>query len=232
MYYAGKQSATTSDPSGTGKYEENAQYYDVTATYATSTPLGESAGTEADLAAVALMQKAVLDVVAQFKEDGGFASITPEDAKTMNLGGDRRGDLQITYLSASSTNTVSYIYTIYSYTLGAHGNTTYLTFTFSTKDGSLLKLSDLFVPNASYLDSLSTLSRDRLPKMMDEESINQDFILDGTKPEEASFENFFLDGTSLVILFPPYAVAPYVVGTVTLPISVTELKNILKPEYQ
>lgn len=216
----------------TGRYDEHAPYYDIEAQFATSTPLRESAGTKADTAAVALMKGFVDETVKQFKDDGNFASLTAEDIETMGLGPDRKQDLQIHYFGSSSQQTVSYIFEIYSYTLGAHGNTSYRTFTFDLKSGSLLKLADVFVPDAPYLDRLSTISREKLPKLIEDGFLNQDFIIAGTAPVEASFENFFLDGTSFVLIFPPYAVAPYVAGTQTLAIPVSELEAILKPEYQ
>jgi hypothetical protein len=126
---------------------------------------------------------------------------------------------------------VSYIYQIDSYTLGAHGNTTFRTFTFDLVNGKELSLADVFVPNSSYAEKLSTLSRAMLPSLVGE-YLNKEMLADGTTAERANFEAFFLDGTSLVIIFPPYAVAPYAAGPQTLAIPLAQLQDILKPEYQ
>lgn len=224
--------ATIPTDAVTGRFEEHAAYYDIEAQFATSTPLRERAGTTADAAAVALMKRFVDETVIKFKDEGNFANLTPVDIETMGLGPDRKEDLQIHYFVSSSAQTVSYIFEIYAYTLGAHGNTFYRTFTFDLNSGSSLKLADIFVSEAQYLDKLSAISREKLPELIEEDFQNQDFIVAGTAPVESSFENFFLDGASLVLLFPPYAVAPYVAGTQTLAIPVSELLAIFNPAYQ
>ena len=222
---------TTTGATDPGSYSEKAAYYEIDASYATVTPLREGAGTRADAVAVALMKDFVTGRIAQFKKDGDFANLTPADAAIMGLGEDRKWALEISYLSSNSSTTVSYVFNIYEDTGGAHGNKTFKTFTFNLQDGKALALSDLFVLNAPYLAALSTLARTELPKLLGED-VNEDMITDGTTPEAKSFEHFFLDGASLVLLFPPYAVAAYAAGPQTLAIPTTELKTILKPEYQ
>jgi len=216
-----------------GHYEEHESYYDIDATFPTVTPLRESAGAKADETAVATMRSYIINTVEQFKKDGNFANLTPEDTKTLGLDTTEvKYDLQINYYSAVSPHTVSYIFESYSYTLGAHGNTFYRTFTFDINTGKELLLVDLFAANAAYLDTLSVTSRDMLLKNIDENLYNADFAIDGTTPINKSFANFFLDPTSLVIIFPPYAVAPYAAGTQTLAIPRTELQSVLKLKYQ
>jgi hypothetical protein len=211
-----------------GSYVEHAPYYDISANYATSTPLAGSA----NLAAVALMKNFVADTIAQFKTDGNFANLTDEDIKMMGFDQDRKEKLQIVYLIASSSRTVSYIFTIYEDTLGAHGNTFFKTFTFSTKDGTELSLSDLFFTGARYLDTLSLTSRSKLPDIMGKDATNARMLSDGTTPDEKNFSSFFLDNRELVILFAPYQVAPYAAGPQTLRIPLSELSSILNSEYR
>jgi len=204
-------------PVATGKYVESTACYEIVAAYATSTPLEK----DADEPAVADMKQFVDDTIVRFKSD--ISSCSDQSLKA---------DLRISYLSTSSAHTVSYMFTTYEDTGGAHGNMFYHTFTFDFKSGAPLKIADLFVPRALYLDTLSTISRVRLQNIIDKESFVKSMLDAGTVPEDKSFENFFLDGTSLVILFSPYAVAPYSAGPQTLAIPVSELKAILKPEYQ
>lgn len=213
-------------------YKENAAYYTISAQYATSTPLFSGAGARANTAAVMLMKQFVDDEIAQFKKDGNFANLSAEDVNTLGLDSGRKEDLQISYLISSSKNTVSYIFQIYTDTLGAHGNTDFRTFTFDLKSGAELKLADLFVSGTPYLDKLSSISRAELPKIIGKDLVTQSMLEDGTTPKDENFANFFLDGTSLVIQFSPYAVAPYSAGPQTLAIPTSELKDILKPEYQ
>jgi len=211
-------------------YVEHAQYYDIATNYASSTPLHTSAGAAANTAAVALMKKFVTDTIDQFKIDGNFAKLTQEDIKTLGFDQGNKETLQISYLIASSPRTVSYIFTTYEDTLGAHGNTFFHTFTFDTTKGTRLSLSDIFTTN-SYLNTLSSLSRTKLPTIIGD-GAEASFINGGTTPEEKNFQNFFFDNQDFVILFDPYQVAPYSSGPQTLRIPLSELAGILKPEYR
>ena len=141
----------------------------------------------------------------------------------------RKETLQITYLIASSAHTVSYIFTIYEDTLGAHGNTFFHTFTFDTGTGASLSLADIF--SSSYLDTLSSISRTKLPSVIGDDA-DPAFINNGTTPDEKNFENFFFDNRDFVVLFAPYQVAAYADGPQTLRIPLSELSSILKPEYR
>lgn len=214
-------STHTSVPNG--PYVEHAQYYDISANYATSTSLTGSANE----AAVDEMYQFVQNTVTQFKKDGNFANLTPQDIQ-MQFGNGEKYSLQIVYLIAPAPHAVSYVYTIYEDTGGAHGNTYFRTFTFDTTTGAPLALSDVFTGN--YLQTLSTLSRQLLPATLGEFA-DQTFITTGTKPDDTSFQNFFFNGTDFVILFPPYQVAPYAAGPITLRIPISQLQGILKNQY-
>ncbi|OGG78163.1 hypothetical protein A3A36_00660 [Candidatus Kaiserbacteria bacterium RIFCSPLOWO2_01_FULL_52_12b] len=211
----------------TGGYIEHAQYYDITADYATSTPLAEPANT----VAVTLMQNFVSDTITQFKTDGNFDNLTAKDITVMGFDQGRKEMLRIMYLITAPARTVSYIFTTYADTLGAHGNMFFHTFTFDTKTGVLLSLADIFLPGTKYLDALSSISRAKFPAVIGEFA-DMNFIENGTTPDEKNFRNFFLVDRDLVILFDPYAVAPYAAGPQTLRIPLSELSVILKPEYR
>ncbi len=214
-----------------GGYTEHAKYYDITAYYATSTPLIRIS-TSADAVAVASMKKFVGDTIAQFKTDGNFANLTPDDIATIGFSADHKEALEIKYLVASSPRTVSYIFTLYENTFGAHPNMYFRTFTFDTTTGTELSLADLFA-DSKYLAKLSEISRAKLPSVIGEDAdFKKSFINPGTTPDEKNFSNFFFDNRDFVILFAPYAVAPYAAGPQTLRIPVSELTSILKMEYQ
>lgn len=223
----------TTDVSGLSgtTYVEHAAYYDIAVNYASSTPLLAKVSAAADASAVALMKNFVSGTIAQFKTDGNFANLTAEDIKIMGLGKDRKEKLQIAYLIASSPHTVSYIFTVYEDTLGAHGNTFFHTFTFDTTTGALVTLADIFTPDSNYLAKLSAISRAKLPSVIGD-GADVKFIEGGTTSDEKNFANFFFDNKDFVILFDPYAVAPYSFGPQTLRIPLSELSSILKPEYR
>ena len=244
IYYAATHALlpeTTSTPSvsetsttlpATPPYKENADYYTIAVNYPTTTPL-TAVSAAANTDALTTMRNALGDMVASFKADGNFSNLSPEDIKMMGFDQGRKESLQVKYLISSTPNTVSYIYTIYSDTLGAHPNGTFRTFTFDTNTGNELQLGDLFASD-TYLQTLSTIARAKLPGIIGAENISADadFIKNGTTPEEKNFQNFFLDNKDFVILFPPYQVGPYALGPQTLRIPVSELTDILKPEFQ
>lgn len=227
-----KPAVTAEDiPLSGGSSTEHATYYDILTNYPSSTPLRTRISTEADTAALALMQTFVNDTVTEFKTEGKFDRLTPEDIRMLGFDKGRKETLQITYLIASSPRTVSYIYTVYEDTLGAHGNTFFRTFTFDMTTGASLTLHDLFVPGADYLGTLSSIARAKLPTIIGEQA-NQSMLEGGTTPEKKNFTAYFIDNQDLAILFAPYAVAPYSAGPQTLRIPVRDLKNILRPEYR
>ncbi|MHB8860428.1 MAG: RsiV family protein [Minisyncoccota bacterium] len=216
---------------GETSYIEHAPYYDIAVNYASSTPLRADVGASEDAAAVALMKQFVSDTVAQFKTDGNFANLTPEDVKTMGLSQSHKETLEIKYLISSSPRTVSYIFTTYEDTLGAHGNMFFHTFTFDTSTGAPLALADIFAPGSSYLDTLSSISRAKLPAIIGD-GANASMLESGTTPDAKNFSSFFLDNNQLVLLFDPYQVAPYTAGAQTLRIPLSELSGILQPAYR
>lgn len=220
-----------SSSAATGTYTEHTAYADIEAAFATSTPLRQAAGDRANAAAVLRMKQFVDDTIAKFKIDANLANLTPADVETRGLSEDRKYDLQVHYLSSAGPRSVSYIFQIDSYTLGAHGNTFFRTFTFDLESGKELSLADLFVPDSSYIEKLSALSRKMLPALVGE-YLDKAMLADGTTADSKNFEAFFLDGTSFVIIFPPYAVAPYVAGPQTLAIPLTALADVLKPAYR
>lgn len=224
--------AATSTASGLpvqGPYTESTDYYAVAANYPTSTPLRTEVSASADDRATALMRGWIGDTIAEFKADGEYASITPQDAQ-MRFTNGRKDSLQIGYLIGSSEHTVSYIFTINADTGGAHGNTYFKTFVFDRTNGNDLVLGDLFQPRTDYLTTLSNMSRAKLPDVIGQYA-DPTFIKDGTEPKEEDFADFFFDGANFTLLFPPYQVAAYAQGPITLRIPAIQLQSILKAQY-
>ena len=209
--------------------EEHATYYDIEASYPAETGLRESAGTKADAAAVAIMKAFIEKTAADFKREGNFTNLTPEDIQIMGLD-ERKENLTIEFNEYGGTRTLSYVYSIYLDTLGAHPNAFYRTFTFDTTTGAELTLGNLFLPKTQYLTRLSTIAREKLAATLGELA-DSDYIKDGTKPETVSFQSFAIDGDSLVLIFPPYQVAPYAAGTQEVRIPLANISDILKPAY-
>jgi hypothetical protein len=211
--------------------EEHGQYYDIEASYPGETLIKASAGAEADTEAVALMEDFVEDTIKDFKTQGRFDTLTPEDIQIMGLSDTRKESIQITYEEKEGPKTVSYVYTLFVDTLGAHPNAFYRTFTFDRATGEELEIADLFIPRAAYLTRLSAIAEFELSKSLGD-FVDVDYIRQGTAPESLNFQSYSIEGNSLVLIFPPYQVAPYAAGTQTVSIPLSQLSEILKPEYQ
>lgn len=209
---------------------EHGTYYDIVMNYPTTTPLRENA----NASAVAAMQGWVRNTVTSFKQPAGtdldLATVSADEAQKMGLSAEHKYSLQSSYLIGSSAHTISYIFTIYVDTGGAHGNIFFKTFVFDKDTGNLLSLSDLFQDNSNYLNTLSTMARTRLAASLGT-SGDAGMIKDGTAPSEQNFQNFFFDGTDFVVVFPPYQVAAYAAGPQTLRIASSDLQGVLKSTY-
>lgn len=216
---------------------EHTAYYDTDLTYPSATPL-VSVSADANAKAVATMKKFAQDSIAQFKQDGNFANLTPEDIKIIGFSADRKYALSSEYKTYTGARTVSYSFLVYADTLGAHPNSYYKTFTFDTQTGAELSLSDLFRPSVQYLTLLSNRARVDLPGIItnmgsaDNNFADTNYIKEGTQPIADNFSAFYIEGKSLVLIFAPYQVGPYALGTVLDPIPLAQIGDSLKPEYR
>jgi hypothetical protein len=179
--------------------------------------------------------KAIIDIISAFKEENNLDHLTPEDIQVQGLGGDRKYALDIKYNSYGSV-TDSFVFTIYQDTLGAHPNTFYRTFTFD-RQGREVTLGDLFVSGSNYLERLSTLAYTRVVDELRERAGEPtpemlDTVRIGTSPTPETLQFFYVNGNKLHLLFPPYQVAAYAAGSFDVSIPLSELDDILLPEYK
>jgi len=220
--------------SGTKTITEHATYYDIRAAYPSATPLAASVGTEANAKAIASMKGFEENMIDAFKENGDFANLSHDEVQMRGLD-QKRAAFDITYSTKTGKETVSYIFTMQADTLGAHPTTYFRTFTFNTQTGESLTLGDLFVPTSNYLAILSAEARNKLPATiasMAGSSSDTAAIQSGTTPDADNFQNWFIEGDSLVLIFPPYQVAAYSLGAVTLHLPLSAFKTNLKAEYR
>lgn len=224
-------------PATTKDLNEIAAYYEIRATYPTATSLRTTASAQADAKAVEIMKQFEVNTIDGFKEQGNFAHLTADDIKTMRLD-ERKEMLDITYQVKTGTHTVSYLFTIIEDTLGAHPNTFYRTFTFDAKTGTGLDISDIFAPGVNYLSILSAQSRKLLPATIAAREgikvsgVDTNFIARGTTPDADNFQTWYLETSNLVLVFPPYQVAPYAAGTQMVTIPLSQLSANLRATYR
>lgn len=228
------EGAATSTPlAGSGEpahIKEDATYYEIDAAYPSSVSFPLSSRSDAGAGAQTAMKQWVITSIAEFKTNVDFSNLSPEDVQILGL--DRRKyALGIAYDMYTGARTVSYVYTMHQDTGGAHSNAFYRSFTFDATTGAELSLGDLFLPSTDYPGRLSAIARMELPGKIGEFA-DTSFIESGTTAESESFQTFYIEGGALVIIFPPYQVGPYALGTVELPIELSRLATILKPEYR
>ena len=131
---------------------------------------------------------------------------------------------------AFSDTIVSLKFTVYEYTGGAHGNTFFQTFVFDLDSEQGLILEDLFVEEFLPFEAISPLVQADLMEQLGEFADSQ-WIEDGTGVNPNNYLNFVVTGESLLFFFPPYQVAPYAAGPLTVEIPLAELDAILVPPF-
>lgn len=240
------RSVTVSSPNLTAQedpsagYEdvvETGQYYEISARAPSTVSLSSSASASAKASAEAVINAWVKETIATFKLNSGLETLTEEDVRIQGLGEGRKYALNTSYEEHIGPATVSYVFQIYEDTLGAHPNAYYRSFTFDSKNGKELRIADIF-ESTTYLDTLSRVSRDMLIPQIAKatetsvEEMSTEYIETGTTPDQNNFQIFYLTTTDLVIVFPPYQVGPWVLGTQTIRVPRAEIENELKPEYR
>lgn len=117
---------------------------------------------------------------------------------------------------------------------GGTGNSFVVGYIFDRRTGAELTIADLFVDD-SYLERLSTLSREALGERISKEELASDpeWVESGTAPAAENFDNILLlaDGTILV-RFDKYQVAAGVEGVVEVVLPLDAIADLLKPEIR
>jgi len=131
---------------------------------------------------------------------------------------------------------------------GAHPMPLDASFVFDRQAQRVLSLDGLFVDPPSARKLLADFARKALegkllaqapgkdeatPNMRQEWLDNMRGMIDaGTEPEAKNFGQFQVDAGGLLLVFPPYQVAPYVYGTQTVPVPLEVFAPALKPRYR
>lgn len=116
----------------------------------------------------------------------------------------------------------SFVFDVYEYIGGAHGDGFVVTKTFNSNTGEQLYLDDVFSDNDQFLEQLSANAMPLLEYIIDEYS-DPDWVRDGTAPVLENYERFALSDEYLMIFFNPYQVAPYSEGVIEIKIPLDDL---------
>ena len=130
---------------------------------------------------------------------------------------------------------ISIEFTVSSYSAGAaHPNSYTEVVNFDLKNGKLLKLADLFLPGAKYLQTLSAHCIQALKKQAKEQGadamLDDDWIKRGAGAELTNYDNWTITKKGLGITFDPYQVAAYAAGPQNVVVPYSALKEIIKPD--
>lgn len=115
------------------------------------------------------------------------------------------------------------------YTGGAHGNLVFYTYTFTT-DGKILTLGDVLGNDASKISSVRKTAESELLKKFyadieenlkgasvetieEQKHGTKEMVTAGVADVDFEYSTWVIDGNELVLIFPPYSVAPYAYGT-------------------
>lgn len=129
----------------------------------------------------------------------------------------------------NTTDIISFITEVYTYTGGAHGTTLWIpvTVNVTSENPHNLKLSELF-SDKDYISKLNAV----IAKMVEENPEKYGELW--AKPEITS-ENenrFYMTDTELVIFFPPYELSYYAKGFIEFAIPYERIAPILKDRYK
>jgi len=210
----------TATTSGDLEYTESHPYYRVSLLYPAATPLVG----QADLHARQYIEEALKDELNDYSDT--VKDLTPDILPP--LGSGYQLELVATYQKYQGHGTVSYFYTIFWDSGGAHPNTFFKTFVFD-QNGKAMSLADILGANPNWLTELSlVVSNDVVAQMkqrLGQDDVTGAIFADGLAPKEDNFADWFIDGDTLVVEIPPYQVAAYALGSFEVRIPLSSLNK-------
>ena len=117
---------------------------------------------------------------------------------------------------------------------GGTGNSFVVGYIFDRRTGAELTIPDFFVDD-SYLERLSSLTREALGESISKEELASDpeWVESGTAPTVENFDNIFLPGDGTILVrFDKYQVAAGVEGVVEVVLPLASFADLLKPEIR
>ena len=172
--------------------------------------------------------------VQAFKKDVGSMdtmATTSGEAELFNYVNELQTDFSIPLLSSKYA---SILFSYYYYTGGAHGNTTTSSYNYDFENKKKIELEDLFAENFDYLKFISDYCIEDIRKQNEDQDYtpDMDWISGGASPDQANFKTFLITENSLIILFDPYQVAPYVWGIVAVNIPFSKFKENMSSSFR
>jgi hypothetical protein len=187
------------------------QYYAIEAAY----PVTRDARTST------MLKEFVEGQIAQFIEDTSWVMDPSIDSSARGV-----LSLDISYQETIATRANTYVFTIASYTGGAHGLQATRTYAFNEK-GEVITLEKLFTNGAKGLETIAAfVERELIKKNVSDAS----WIKEGTRPVADNYQNFVIIDNGITFIFDAYQVAPYSAGIQSILVPTSAFKSIANPE--
>lgn len=133
-------------------------------------------------------------------------------------------DISSKYIKDSKTESI--VTSVYSFTGGAHGSTTYKVMTASLSNGKVLSLSDIIKKEKQ--NNFTLLVKKKLSKWIPEGSETSPLFADNISSLKFnSFSNWTINGGNLIIYFDQYAVGPGALGALEFPLPLKDVESLL-----
>jgi hypothetical protein len=136
--------------------------------------------------------------------------------------------LQVTYTLISQTVDLwsfKFDFSFYADT-AAHPGSYSITVNYDLASGRELALSDLFLPNSNYLETISAYCIIELGK----QPFFEGPFTDGANPVAENYRNWNISPDGLIITFDTYQVAPYAAGPQSILVPYEQLKSLVAPQ--
>lgn len=129
-----------------------------------------------------------------------------------------------------SDEVMGLVFSVSTYTGGAHPNHDFKTFTFDLNAGRELTLDDVLRADSNPWPTLSALAQISLTEQMGDFA-DAAWITDGTGENLENYHSWALDAENLYIFFPPYQVAAYAAGSFTVAIPLNSIGSLLQERF-
>ena len=172
------------------------------------------------------MREYVDSLVSEFRNDANIA--VPSARKEFGVDSpmaDYNISIDSEYIKGQKTESIAT--SVYTYTGGAHGSSSYKVMTTYISGDRILSLSDIVKQSEqkNFVEFVKKQLNDWRP---DGEDVSPVFAEDINSLTFDSFENWSIDDQNLTIYFDQYAIGPGVLGAVPFPLSLSIIKNFLQ----
>ena len=133
---------------------------------------------------------------------------------------------------AFSETIISYNFSVYQYTGGAHGNTFFATFIFDLENERVLGFDDLFLEGVNPLETIAPIVQTSLEEQLADYDPDLEWIAEGTGMNPDNYLNVVVSEDSVIFFFPPYQVGPYAFGPQQVSVPLSELNGILAAPFR